>query len=119
LSVSIESADRDCTQFANWWEVLSEDGSLLYRRILTHSHTDENGSSDADSPGNTFTRSGGPISVMGSQKIYVRAHMNTGGYNGDVMVGTMEDGFSVATDLVPGFAKDVESEEPQSSRCDF
>lgn len=119
LSVSIESADLDCTQFANWWEVLSEEGALLYRRILMHSHTDENGSSDADSPGNTFTRSGGPLDVTGNQKIYVRAHMNTGGYNGDVMVGTIDTGFQVATDLVADFAKEVESEEPQSARCDF
>lgn len=119
LSVSIESSDVDCTQFANWWEVLSEEGTLLYRRILTHSHTDENGTSDADAPGNTFTRSGGPIDLSSNQKVYVRAHMNTGGYNGAVMVGTMEEGFSVATDLVDDFAEAVESEEPQSARCDF
>jgi hypothetical protein len=119
FNVSIESADIDCTQFANWWEVLSEDGALLYRRILNHSHTDENGSSDVDAPGNTFTRNGGPVEVDANQPVYVRAHMNTGGYNGDVFFGTAEGSFELAGDLPSDFAADVESAAPQSARCDF
>src|SRR5690606_27102740 len=79
FDVSIESADIDCSQYADWWEVLSEDGELIYRRILTHSHTDENGTSDPDAPGNTFTRSGGPIDIAADEVVVVRAHIGETG----------------------------------------
>jgi hypothetical protein len=119
FDVTVESSDIDCTQFANWWEIISETGELLYRRILNHSHTDENGSSDADAPGNTFTRNGGPVEVDADQLVYVRAHMNTGGYNGDVFFGTAKGGFELIDDLPSDFATDVEFAAPQSERCDF
>lgn len=119
FNVSVESADIDCSQFANWWEVLSENGELLYRRIIDHSHTDENGTSDAGAPGNTYTRSGGPVDIAENELVYVRAHMNTGGYNGDILVGSVESGFKVATHLASDFAAAVEFQEPQTDRCDF
>src|SRR5688572_18615269 len=112
FNVSVESADVDCSQFADWWEVVSEDGALLYRRILEHSHTDENGTSDADAPGNTFTRSGGPVNVAADQVVIVRAHMsNLDEYNGATMRGTVASGFETTTDLDPTFAADLESAE--------
>jgi hypothetical protein len=119
FSVSVESADVDCSQFANFWEVLSEDGALLYRRILEHSHTDENGTSDTGASGNTFTRTGGPVEVSASEVVVVRAHMSTGGYRGQVRRGSVDDGFASATDLEAGFALDVETQEPQPTGCAF
>ena len=119
FSVSIESADIDCTQYANWWEVLTEDGALSYRRILDHSHTDANGSSDADKPGNTFTRTGGPVPVAADAVVLVRAHMSTGGYNGTVMRGSATEGFVQAPDIGVDFAAAVEALEPQSTSCAF
>lgn len=119
FAVSVESADIDCSQFADWWEVLSEEGELLFRRILEHSHTDENGTSDPDAPGNTFTRSGGPVPVAGDRTVLVRAHMSTGGYEGDLMIGSPDEGFRIATDVPPGFAADVESLPPQPGACAF
>lgn len=119
FSVSIESADIDCTQFADSWEVLSEDGSLLYRRILEHSHTDENGTTDADAPGNTFTRDGGPIAIDASRIVVVRAHMNTTGYNGRAMRGSVDTGFANAPDIDSLFAADVEDDMPIPGACSF
>jgi hypothetical protein len=120
FSVSVESADLDCSQFANWWEVLGEDGTLLYRRILEHSHTDGNGTTDADAPGNTFTRSGGPVPVAADGVVIVRAHMsNVSGYNGHALRGSAAFGFSAAEDIGPDFAAEVEDDEPQPGGCAF
>ncbi len=119
FDVTIESADIDCSQYADWWEVLSEDGALVYRRILEHSHTDANGSSDPDAPGNTFTRGGGPVPVTDGDVVVVRAHMSVGGYNGAVMRGSVADGFAQVPELDVDFAAGVEAEEPQPDGCEF
>ena len=117
--VSVESSDVDCTQFCNWWEVLTEDGSLIYRRILEHSHTDANGTSDVNAPGNTFSREGGPVAIAAGQVVVVRAHMKPGGYRGQVMRGSVNAGFAVAADIDSDFAADVEDDNPQSTSCQF
>ena len=70
FSVGVKSPDTGCEQYADWWEVLSEDAQLIYRRILTHSHVTEQ----------PFTRSGGPVTVDTGQIIIIRAHMNNLGY---------------------------------------
>lgn len=120
FNVSVESSDIDCSQFADWWEVVSESGELLYRRILEHSHTDENGTSDADAPGNTFTRSGGPVDIQPNETVFVRAHLSTlDHYNGDVMQGSIDAGFTLASDLGADFAADLESAPPQPTGCAF
>jgi hypothetical protein len=119
FSVSVESADIDCTQFADFWEVLDEDGSLLYRRILEHSHTDENGTTDAGAPGNTFTRDGGPVAIDAAHVVIVRAHMNTSGYNGRALRGSVASGFAVAPDIDGSFAAGVEDEMPLPAGCLF
>ena len=119
FNVTIESADIDCSQYADWWEVLTNDGSLVYRRILEHSHTDANGSSDTDAPGNTFTRNGGPVPVSESDVVVVRAHMSVGGYNGAVMRGSVTDGFAQAPEIGGDFAAGVEHEDPQPNGCEF
>lgn len=106
FSVTLESPDTGCDQYADWWEVLSLDGELLYRRILAHSHVDEQ----------PFTRSGGPVPAAG-QEVIVRAHMNTGGYGGQAMQGGSVDFRVVA--LEPDFASDVEGRAPQPGSCAF
>ncbi len=119
FSVTVESADVDCSQYADWWEVLGEDGTLIYRRILTHSHTDDNGTTDADAPGNSFTRSGGPVEAGAAQNLYVRAHMSIGGYRGDTLGGSVQGGFGLAATLPKDFAAVVEVAPPQPEGCSF
>jgi hypothetical protein len=119
LAVTIESSDIDCSQFADWWEVLAPDGALIYRRILSHSHTDENGTTDPDAPGNTFTRTGGPVPIATSDEVIVRAHMSNGGYFGTAMQGSLDGGFSPAVEVGPEFASAVEAADPQPTECSF
>jgi len=108
FAVEISSPDTGCDQYADWWEVLNEDGRLLYRRVLLHSHVDEQ----------PFTRSGGPVPIASNMIVYVRAHMNTGGYGGSVLKGTVENGFNPVV-LEPGFAADVELQQPLPDGCAF
>lgn len=109
LSVTLRSPDTGCAQYANWWEALDEDGGLLYRRILGHSHVDEQ----------PFTRSGGPVPVEEDTPMFIRAHMNTGGYGGVVFGGTVRDGFEARPDVEADFAANVESLDPQPTGCAF
>lgn len=83
FAVGIRSPDRGCDQYADWWEVLDGSGRLLYRRVLLHSHVDEQ----------PFVRSGGPVPVQPEQVVFVRAHMHPGGYGGTVFKGSVAAGF--------------------------
>jgi hypothetical protein len=109
FSVTLLSPDTGCEQYANWWEVLDAEGQLLYRRILGHSHPD-------DQP---FTRSGGPVPAQADDTVFVRGHMNQAGYGGIVFRGTPGGSFSAVTDLPTGFAADVEDADPQPDGCAF
>ena len=108
FSVRIISPDTGCEQYADWWEVLSEEGNLVYRRILAHSHVDEQ----------PFTRSGQPVSIEATDIVYVRAHMHPGGYGGAVFKGSAEDGFQEAM-VLPEFAPSIETADPQPDGCAF
>ncbi|MGH7308671.1 MAG: hypothetical protein ACREK6_08265 [Candidatus Rokuibacteriota bacterium] len=39
--VTVRHADRDSEHWADWWRVRTPDGSELGRRVLLHSHVDE------------------------------------------------------------------------------
>ncbi len=108
FTVEIESPDTGCDQYADWWEVLNEKGELMYRRILLHSHIDEQ----------PFTRSGGPIITGANDILFVRAHMHPEGYGGTAFKGSVEEGFRQVT-LNPNFAAGVEMLEPQPDGCAF
>lgn len=108
FSVTIESPDTGCEQYADWWEVVDRDGDLVYRRILAHSHTDEQ----------PFTRSGGPVDVAADELVYVRAHMNTGGYGGRAVRFTPNSEPEEA-DVSSDFAAGLESVAPQPDGCAF
>jgi hypothetical protein len=106
--VEISSPDKGCNQYADWWEVLSQNGDLIYRRILLHSHVDEQ----------PFARSGGPVSIAPEAVVLVRAHMSPGGYGGSVLRGTVRDGFQ-PVEIAPEFASDLEHQAPQPEDCAF
>jgi hypothetical protein len=108
FSVQVSSPDTGCQQYADWWEVVSLDGELLYRRILLHSHAGEQ----------PFTRSGGPVSIQADTQVWVRAHMNTGGYGGQALKGSPQSGFQAAQPAA-NFAKDLENQPPLPEDCAF
>ncbi len=108
FAVEIASPDTGCEQYADWWEVVSQDGQLLYRRILLHSHVDEQ----------PFTRSGGPVDIAADEVVYVRAHMNTVGYGGAVLKGAAQSGFE-PVEVEAGFGSGLERVQPQPENCAF
>ncbi len=108
FNVTLRSPDTGCQQFADWWEVVSEDGKLLYRRVLLHSHVNEQ----------PFTRSGGPVPIQATTRVWVRAHMNNGGYGGAALKGSVQTGFAVA--ITPAnFAAQLATLAPLPTGCDF
>lgn len=108
FAVEVSSPDTGCEQYADWWEVISEDGELLYRRILLHSHVEEQ----------PFTRSGGPVEIDADSVVYVRAHLSTGGYGGQVLKGTVQGGFEPA-EVETGFGSGLERIPPKPEDCAF
>ena len=108
FSVTIESPDKGCQQYADWWEVLDEKGNLLYRRVLGHSHVDEQ----------PFTRSGGPVMVKENAVVIIRMHMNSSGNSSLGMKGSIEMGFK-PFHIPKGFAAEVEKQKPLPTGCAF
>jgi hypothetical protein len=108
FTVTVLSPDKGCKQYADWWEVLTEDGKLIYRRVLLHSHVDEQ----------PFSRSGGPVMIGADTVVWVRAHMHSGGYGGRVMKGTSKGGFKEAP-LLADFARGLGQQPPLPTECAF
>lgn len=108
FNVTIESPDTGCAQYADWWEVFDEAGNLLYRRILAHSHVDEQ----------PFTRSGGPINIDRNTTVYIRAHMNNLGYGTVLHKGTVENGFE-ETRQNQDFHSALVTAKPLPGKCAF
>jgi hypothetical protein len=108
FSVGISSPDTGCEQYADWWEVITPQGELLYRRILLHSHV-------AEQP---FVRSGGLVEIKQDTEVIIRAHMNPGGYGGKAFRGSVASGF-IETDLADDFMVELEDQDPLPSGCNF
>jgi len=108
FAVEISSPDTGCERYTDWWEVVGKDEGLIYRRILLHSHVTEQ----------PFTRNGGPVDIPLDEIIYVRAHMNVSGYGGQVMMGSVVDGFK-PVDVEAGFGSGLERIPPLPENCAF
>ena len=108
FNVTIKSPDTGCQQYADWWEVFDQEGNLLYRRILGHSHVDEQ----------PFTRSGGPIDISADQFVYIRAHMNPLGYGSFGVGGSVQEGFKQEM-IETTVANELETTAPLPKNCAF
>ncbi|NEP02071.1 MAG: hypothetical protein F6K58_26130 [Symploca sp. SIO2E9] len=113
FNVSLHSPTKGCNQYTDWWEVLSEDGELLYRHVFEKSHVEEQ----------PFESSGKPVKIQSDQEVIVRAHMNNQdddnniGYKAmQAWKGTVEKGFK-SIRLPENFAASVAKEEPQPRKC--
>jgi len=85
---------------------LTEEGELVYRRILAHSHISEQ----------PFTRSGSVQGIKEDQELIVRVHMNNLGYGTQVFKGTVKTGFNKMF-VSENFAIDLAKENPQPNPC--
>jgi len=108
FSVGIKSPDLGCKQYANWWEVVSPEGKLIYRRILGHSHVNEQ----------PFIRSGGKVKITKDQIVIIRAHMNTSKFGVKVFKGSIKNGFESYI-LKNDFAIGLENRKPLPTGCAF
>jgi hypothetical protein len=112
LFVALASDETGCEQYADWWEVVEPGGSLRYRRILEHSHPDEQ----------PFERSGGPVDLAADEEVVVRGHLHVdgggGGYVGAVLRGSIVGGFE-AWEPPADFAAALASDPPLPAGCLF
>jgi hypothetical protein len=109
VSVTVRSPDVDCDQYADWWEILTPDGDLVHRRILNHSHADEQ----------PFTRSSeGSVTLDAATTYRVRAHLHPTGFGGQVMEGRPGSPF-VAVEVPDDWAAELSTAEPLPDDCWF
>ncbi len=108
FNVQLKSPDTGCEQYADWWEVIDKEAQLIYRRILQHSHVNEQ----------PFTRSGGSVGIDANTFVYIRGHMNTLGYGSLVFGGSIKDGFE-AIELPIEFGADLDKVAPLPDGCAF
>ena len=108
FAVTVSSPDTGCDRYADWWEVITPSGELLYRRVLLHSHVNEQ----------PFKRTGGVVKIQPQQKVIVRVHMSPDGYSLMAQQGTVKDGFK-AIALPEDFAASLANVEPLPTNCAF
>ena len=106
FTVTLQSPDTGCEQYADWWEIVDPQFEFIYRRILTHSHVNEQ----------PFSRSGGPVDIFTDEEVIIRGHMNNLGYGELVFRGSVSDGFFPDTLLT---VVDISGTGPQPSGCEF
>lgn len=107
FAVTVSSPDTGCDRYADWWEVITPEGELIYRRVLLHSHVDEQ----------PFERTGGIVAISPEQEVIVRVHMSDG-YSNLAQQGTVASGFNEVT-LPEGFAEDLAAIEPLPENCAY
>ena len=126
FSVTIQSPDEGCDRHANWWEILSEEGELLGRKIIDSPH-------EFERPFKTTATFTIPNT---EQTIIVRAHFSdfinenyrgdpynngneVGEYTTQAMKGTLSKANSFESIRLPAqFASKVERIGEQPKQCE-
>lgn len=76
FDVTLRHADTGWDHYADAWEVLGPDGTVLAKRVLLHPHVDEQ----------PFTRSLAGVKIpAGIARVRIRAHDSVHGYGGREM----------------------------------
>lgn len=76
IAVTVQHQDEDWDHYADRWEILGPDGTILATRILQHPHVHEQ----------PFTRSLSGVRLPASlQEITIRAHDKRHGHSGKTM----------------------------------
>ena len=76
FDVTLRHADSGWEHYADAWEVLAPDGTLLATRRLLHPHVEEQ----------PFTRSLGGVAIpAGVSQVTIRAHDSVHGYGGQTL----------------------------------
>ena len=109
FDVTVRHGDTGWDHYANRWDVVGPDGTVLGTRVLHHPHVDEQ----------PFTRSGGPVDVQSTTRVLVRAHMNDAGYGGVAFSGSVEAGFAADPSLTAELAPQLAEESPLPNGCAF
>jgi hypothetical protein len=107
FSVTLRSPDTGCERYADWWELVSPEGTLVHRRVLNHSHPEEQ----------PFTRSGDPVDVTDTEELVVRGHMSDSGYGGVAYRGTVDGGFSADASVGVDWAAELAEQAPLPEDC--
>jgi len=77
FDVTVRHADEGWKHYADKWDVVAPDGTVLGTRTLYHPHVDEQ----------PFTRSLSGVKIPGSIKeVTVRAHDSVHGYGGKTLI---------------------------------
>lgn len=107
FAAEVLSPDVDCSQYADWWELVAPDGSLVYRRILNHSHATEQ----------PFVRAGDPVDVDETTVLVVRAHLHPAGYGGQALRGSLAGGFTPDPTVDAAWHADLAERAPLPTEC--
>lgn len=106
FTVTINNHSLDCDRGADWWEIVSKDGSLIYRRLLQPHHVGQP----------TFDSVGGPVAIDADTVVWVRLHQGSAGYATTALKGSVTTGFQERS-VSRGFADDLARLPPLPSAC--
>ncbi|NOR49764.1 MAG: hypothetical protein GQ530_01860 [Desulfuromonadales bacterium] len=77
FDVTVRHDDSSWEHYANSWEILAPDGSILATRVLAHPHINEQ----------PFTRSLSGVKIpAGTNQVKIRAHDSVHAFGGETMV---------------------------------